>query len=408
MNFGTVFPGEKYTPSATQQNLLNQMLSNYNTRMTVGGAPDNSLNPNSVRISVRHVSGNDYGFEFGQVVYIYGVSDTPDAFGNLVYNASQQPPNRDAPVAVIERAQPPYSSMDRVSTAIISGIAIARIYISSTIDTYTGKARPNNNGTFIIDENGRFSILYAKRFNNYSYGYGWVVLGGQTQPVYLFGVYLYQSEDEEGNTRTYADIYSVPEWIGALGRTKRSTLIPTVIDITDALAQGRVEIGVKIVGLDNEDITDGSFVCQYVINGYSDNRPLQPYRGFVVIDADLDFEVIPYGDGVFHVDEFTGSASCWSYYDGDSVKVVCRTVYDTSVNPRLSADTPQTVFDYPGDCALFFVLNYNETDGTYSGAWQLLASGTPDGMYIQALNNKGNNREMEELPDLNFFNRYLL
>lgn len=406
MNFGTVFPGEKYTPSATQQNLLNQMLSNYNTGMTVGGVPDNSLNPNSVRVSVRQIDG--YGLDFGDVVYIYGVSDTPDAFGNLVYNVSSAPPGYDAPVAVIERAQI-YASVDRVSTAIISGIAIAKIYFSkATGDTYTGKASADKNGRFIMDENGRFSVLYAKRFNDFSYGYGWVVLGGQTAPVYLFGVSLSQSEDEAGNTRTYANIYGVPKWIKVFGRERMSPLVPSVIDITEALAQGRVEIGVKVVGFDNEDLTKGYPVCQYVVNGYEDSRPLQPYRSFVVIDTDLDFEVIPYGDGVFHVDEFTGFPVCWSYYDGSTVKVVCRGVLNYNVYPRLNADVPKTVFDYPGDCALFFVLNYNEADDTYSGAWQLLASGIPDGMYIQALNNKDNNREMEESPDLNFFNRYLL
>lgn len=406
MNFGTVFPGEKYTPSAAQQNLLNQMLSNYNTGMTVGGVPDNNLNPNSVRISVRHVNG--YGFDFGQVVYIYGVSDTPDAFGNLVYNVSQQSPNRDAPVAVIERAQP-YNSMDRVSTAIISGIAIAKIHIpKATGDTYTGKASTDNNGSFVMDENGRFSVLYAKRVDDYTFGYGWVVLGGQTQPVYLFGVSVYQQADEEGNTRTYANIYSVPKWIKVFGREKTSPLVPSVIDITEALAQGRVEIGVKIVGFDNEDLTKGYPVCQYVVNGYGDSRPLQPYRGFVVIDTDLDFEVIPYGDGVFHVDEFTGYPPCWSYYDGNSVKVVCSAVYDTSVNPRLSADVPQTVFDYPGNCSVIFVLNYNEDNSTYTGAWQLLENVPFDGMYVKVLDNYNKNDEMQKIPNLNFFNRYLL
>lgn len=402
MNFGTVFPGEKYTPSAAQQNLLNQMLSNYNTGMTVGGVPDNNLNPNSVRISVRHING--YGLNFGQVVYIHGVSDTPDAFGNLVYNVSQTSPGRDAPVAVIERGII-YNSVDMVSTAIISGIALAEVSLPT--DTYTGKASVGN-GRFISDAAGSYSVLYAKCREGLTYGYGWVVLGGQSPPDYLFGVSLSQSEDEAGNTRTYAHIYRVPEWIKVFGSERTSPLVPSVIDITEALAQGRVEIGVKVVGFDNEDIAKGYPVCQYVVNGNKDSRPLQPYRGFVVIDTDLDFKVIPYGDGVFRVDDFTGSPACWSYYDGNSVKVVCRVVNDTSVNPGLSADVTQTVFDYPGNCALFFVLNYNEADGTYSGAWQLLASGTPDGMYIQALNNKDYNREMEKLPDLNFFNRYLL
>lgn len=401
MNFGTVFPGEKYTPSATQQNLLNQMLSNYNTGMTVGGVPDNNLNPNSVRISVRHING--YGLNFGDVVYIYGVSDTPDAFGNLVYNVSKVSPGNEAPVAVIERGII-YNSVDRVSTAIISGIALAAVSLNS--DTYTGKASVGN-GRFISDAAGSYSVLYAKCIEGRSYGYGWVVLGGQSLLDYLFGVSLSQSEDEAGNTRTYAHIYRVPKWIKVFGVERMSPLVPSVIDITEALAQGRVEIGVKVVGFDNEVLAKGYPVCQYVVNGYEDSRPLQPYRSFVVIDTDLDFEVIPYGDGVFHVDEFTGSPPCWSYYDGNTVKIICREVADSTVRPELKANVPQTIFDYPCDCNLYFVLTYNDTDSTYSGAWQLLESGSPDNMYITILQNR-KNKDMIAMPYLNFFLYYLL
>lgn len=404
MNFGTVFPGEKYTPSATQQNLLNQMLSNYNTGMTVGGVPDNSLFPQSTRIYVREPDGRTLAF--GQVVYIIGTSGTPDVYGNIVYDAVPyfRLNGAYAGIAVMEATT---SSLTPVATAVISGLAICLVDYSDIITTsYVGKVEAGNRSQLMPSATG-YDLLYSTGTPNGT-GYGIVLLGGQDFTKYLFGVSVYQQADEEGNTRTYANIYRVPEWIKVLGLERMSPLVPSIIDITEALAQGIVEIGVKFVGFDNENFGGGHPVCQYVINGYSDSRPLQPYRSFVVIDTDLDFEVIPYGDGVFHVDEFTGSPPCWSYYDGNSVKVVCSIVSDTSVNPRLSADIPQTVFDYPGDCVLYFTLAYDDTDSTYSGAWQLLESGRPDAMYIQVLDNTDDTDTMQELPDLNFFNRYLL
>lgn len=404
MNFGTVFPGEKYTPSAAQQNLLNQMLSNYNTGMTVGGVPDNSLFPQSTRIYVRDPDG--YSLVFGQVVYIIGTSGTPDVYGNIVYDAVSYSRLNGAyaGIAVMEATT---SSLTPVATAVISGLAICLVdYSDITTTSYVGKVETGKRNQLTPSSSG-YDLLYSTGTPNGT-GYGIVLLSGQDFPKYLFDVKVYQQADEEGNTRTYANIYNVPKLIRMFGWQKISPLIPAVIDITEALTQGRVEIGVKVVGFDNAVLSSATPVCQYVVNGYEDSRPLQPYRGFVVIDTDLDFEVIPYGDGVFHVDEFNGLPVCWSYYDGSTVKVVCRGVFNYNVYPTLNADVPQTVFDYPGDCALFFVLNYNEADGTYSGAWQLLANGTPDGMYIQALNNKSKSQEMEELPDLNFFNRYLL
>lgn len=404
MNFGTVFPGEKYTPSAAQQNLLNQMLSNYNTGMTVGGVPDNSLFPQSTRIYVREPNG--YSLVFGQVVYIIGTSGTPDVYGNIVYDAvpCYRLNGAYAGIAVMEATT---SSLTPVATAVISGLAICLVdYRGITTTSYVGKVEAGKRSELIPSATG-YDLLYSTGTPNGT-GYGIVLLGGQDFPNYLFGVSVYQQANEEGNTRTYAHIYRVPEWIKVFGRERTSPLVPSVIDITEALAQGRVEIGVKVVGFDNEDITKGYPVCQYVINGYNDNRPLQPYRSFIVIDTDLDFEVIPYGDGVFYVDEFTGSPPCWSYYDGNTVKIICREVADSSVRPELKANVPQTIFDYPGDCRLYFVLTYNDTDSTYSGAWQLLGSGRPDAMYIQVLDNTDDNDTMQKLPDLNFFNRYLL
>lgn len=403
MNFGTVFPGEKYTPSATQQNLLNQMLSNYNTGMTVGGVPDNSLFPQSTRIYVREPNG--YSLVFGQVVYIIGTSGTPDVYGNIVYDAvpCYGLSGAYAGIAVMEATT---SSLTPVATAVISGLAICLVdYRGITTTSYVGKVEAGKRNELIPSATG-YDLLYSTGTPNGT-GYGIVLLGGQDFPNYLFGVSVYQQANEEGNTRTYAHIYRVPEWIKVFGREKTSPLVPSVIDITEALAQGRVEIGVKVVGFDNEDIAKGYPVCQYVINGYNDNRPLQPYRSFVVIDTDLDFEVIPYGDGVFHVDEFTGSPPCWSYYDGNTVKIICCEVADPSIRPELKANVPQTIFDYPGDCNLYFVLTYNDTDSTYSGAWQLLESGSPDNMYITILQNR-KNKDMIAMPYLNFFLYYLL
>lgn len=403
MNFGTVFPGEKYTPSATQQNLLNQMLSNYNTGMTVGGVPDNSLFPQSTRIYVREPNG--YSLVFGQVVYIIGTSGTPDVYGNIVYDAVSYSRLNGAyaGIAVMEATT---SSLTPVATAVISGLAICLVdYRGITTTSYVGKVEAGKRSELIPSATG-YDLLYSTGTPN-GIGYGIVLLGGQDFPNYLFGVSVYQQANEEGNTRTYAHIYRGPEWIKVFGRERTSPLVPSVIDITEALAQGRVEIGVKVVGFDNEDITKGNPVCQYVINGSRGSRPLQPYRSFVVIDTDLDFEVIPYGDGVFYVDEFTGSPPCWSYYDGNTVKIICREVADSSIRPKLKANVPQTIFDYPGDCNLYFVLTYNDTDSTYSGAWQLLESGSPDNMYITILQNR-KNEDMLAMPYLNFFLYYLL
>ena len=311
MNFGTVFPGEKYTPSAAQQNLLNQMLSNYNTGMTVGGVPDNSLFPQSTRVYVRDHDG--YSLQFGQVVYIIGTSGSPDVYGNIVYDAVSYSRLNGAyaGIAVMEATT---SSLTPVATAVILGLAICLVdYSDITTTSYVGKVEAGKRNQLTPSDTG-YDLLYSTGTPNGT-GYGIVLLGGQEFLNYLFGVSVFQQADEEGNTHTYAHIYSVPKWIKVFGRERMSPLVPSVIDITEALAQGRVEIGVKVVGFDNESISAGNPVCQYVVNGYEDNRPLQPYRTFVVIDTDLDFEVIPYGDGIFYVDEFTGSSPCWSYYD---------------------------------------------------------------------------------------------
>lgn len=406
MNFGTVFPGEKYTPSATQQNLLNQMLSNYNTGMTVGGVPDNSLFPQSTRIYVREPNG--YSLAFGQVVYIIGTSGTPDVYGNIVYDAVSyfRLNGAYAGIAVMEATT---SSLTPVATAVISGLAICLVdYSDITTTSYVGKVEAGNRSQLIPSATG-YDLLYSTGTPNGT-GYGIVLFGGQEFPKYLFGVNVYQQTDEEGNTRTYANIYSVPKWIKVFGYTKASPLIPTVIDITEALAQGSVEIGVKIVGNDNEDITVGNPVCQYVINGSQGSRPLQPWAKFATITmsstAGAKVSAIPYNNGVFDIDGFSGVPSCWSYYNNGEIKIVCPETYTTIPHTN---DVPQAIFDYVDNYVLYCVLTYNDADSTYSAAWQWSDITTMKNteMYIPVLYNY-NDDKMTAKTYFNFFAYYLL
>lgn len=222
---------------------------------------------------------------------------------------------------------------------------------------------------------------------------------------YLFSVTIIQDVDADGKTHTYANIYRVAEWIKVFGVRRTFPLAPAIIDITDALSSGNVKIGVKVLGFDSPE-TSGNIVCQYVINE-NDNFPLQPCAIIAVVYASrLNVKMLPYGDGIFRVDEFTGTPVCWPYYNNGDIKVVCGEFYKTY--PETSAPAPGVMFDYPGFFNLFFTLAYNEEDHTYSGAWNVLSSGSPDGMFIPVFQNDDGEDMAAKPVVLNFFEYYLL
>ena len=384
--FSHVNPGDPVKPSTSLENNVRDMINRFNA---TGELPVSRGAANSYRLQCWN--NNDYVIPAGASVEIVAETEwLSNGVPAIKFAAT------DATVwGVAEAAITPGS----IGSVLFGGI----VYLSSLINV--GRyVVPSGYGGYSYSDEG---CLIIGQINGRSIA----MLGQQSTPRYLFGVNVILGVDADGKTHTYANIYRVPEWIKVFGYTKASPLIPTVIDITEALAQGSVEIGVKIVGNDNEDITVGNPVCQYVINGSQDSRPLQPWAKFATITmsstAGAKVSAIPYNNGVFDIDGFSGVPSCWSYYNNGEIKIVCPETY--AITPNIHGDVQQAIFDYVDNYVLYCVLTYNDADSTYSAAWQWSDITTMKNteMYIPVLYNY-NDDKMTAKTYFNFFTYYLL
>lgn len=384
--FPYVNPGDPVKPSTLLENNIRDVVNQFNA---TGELPVSRGAANSYRL--QGWNNNDYTIPAGASVEI--VEETAwlsNGVPAIKFAAT------DATVwGVAEAAITPGS----IGSVLFGGI----VYLSSLINV--GRyVVPSGYGGYSYSDEG---CLIIGQINGRSIA----MLGQQSTPRYLFGVNVILGVDADGKTHTYANIYRVPDFIKAFGNITSFPLKPTSIDITEALASnGVAELAVQFLGFGSEDYIAKNPVCQFIINPERNAyRPFQPYTSFAWINDELETSILPYSDSTLIVGEEVNASACYPVYLNNAIQIVARKVDLVAVNPKLSASVPQTVFDYPGNCNLFFTLSYNDETSEYTGAWKLLATGTPDGMYILVQSNTTDDDILVDYQNaFNFFAYYLL
>lgn len=411
MNFGTVFPGEKYTPSATQQNLLNQMLSNYNTGMTVGGVPDNNLNPNSVRVYIRNAS-EDYIIMGASVMLSY-LPPFPPTFNGIIDNfvCEAMSHNGDAriPVAVSEHNLMP----GEVGTAVVAGIALAQIRLTSTQENYNGFVMPSR-GSF---EPASYGYQVIKLHQPYIYSktyYGWIVLHNLNFYRTVFNPQItFETDPETQEQQIYVVFSDIPKQIKTLGYGLKNTrfIFPEKLNITEWYNSGGGNTYIYMQ-LDYFDEVDGDITMahfRYAISGdLLQNSLIHPFKNICRIMASPGYIPFVYSvadyQNVFLVgsvyDEFTGGSALYPIMENEVRYLKVHKLIYCTPNPTVKA--PAVQWPEPtGTEDVYLTLTYNETEKNFSTAF-VLSDSAPDGMYIR-INGMG-----YKYQRYNFMMEYLL
>lgn len=338
MNFGTVFPGEKYTPSAAQQNLLNQMLSNYNTGMTVGGVPDNSLLKQSTRVYVH----SSIDIPAASPVFIEPPTEQPDSGTPIIYRAVQ--PGEESTGAILGVTEQPISATG-CAPAIIAGLAFCCVdYAEITEETYCGFVEPGN-GCFVPSTSG-YRLLYSKGTPE-AFGFGWLLLGGANSsqsleaPGYFVPRLIYNAD------HVYLTFDALPPGIRVFNRNFAFTPLPE-IDIT-GVADGAT-VALKLAGFTAVDESDfGGPLFYYTLDAPGDQTHAKYLSGSLPYISLVRISVSE--DGIISVPN-THILSAGTVQMGGSYDPLIAPLWGTQTREFIIRPARSAMYPYPSDDAV--------------------------------------------------------